>query len=123
MTEIYCKICEKKITFNLNNPETYLHKSESGNILIGKLYTIRVSHLTDSGSIHINVIVIDEKGDYRAYKDCYEEKLSVEGAPDIWDELQRSIRLEIRPYLSLANMDDKKILSSISESLDKTAKE
>ncbi len=123
MTEINCKICERKIIFDLNNPETYIDKSESGNPMIGKLYTIRVSHSTDSDSLHINVVVIDESGDYRAHKDYYEEKLSVKGTPDLWNKLQRYIPLELRVYLSLATDEEKEILALLSEPLNKTPKE
>ena len=93
MTEINCKICDKRITFNLANPDTYIHKSESGNAMIGKLYTIRVGHSADSDSLHINVVVIDEKGEYRAHKDYYEEKKGGKGAPDLWTTFQRLIPL------------------------------
>ena len=112
MTEINCKICEHKINFDINNPNTYIHKSESGNPMIGKLFTIRVGHSTDSDLLHINVVVIDEKGAYRAHKDYYKEKRSERGAPDLWSALQRLIPLELRAYLSLANEEEIKILTS-----------
>ncbi|MFX0155768.1 MAG: hypothetical protein ACFE9Q_14700 [Candidatus Hodarchaeota archaeon] len=123
MTEINCKICNKRINFDPQNPDTFLHKSESGNLMIGRLYTFRLGHQTDSGSSHINVVVIDENGEYRAHKDYYEEKISVKGAPDLWNKLQRFIPLELRLYLSLAGDKEKSILSSISEPLNKTPKE
>ncbi|MFX1349746.1 MAG: hypothetical protein ACFE92_13850 [Promethearchaeota archaeon] len=123
MTEINCKICNKRINFDPQNPDTFLHKSESGNLMIGRLYTFRLGHQTDSGSSHINVVVIDENGEYRAHKDYYEEKISVKGAPDLWNKLQRFIPLELRLYLSLAGDEEKTILSSISEPLNKTPKE
>ncbi len=120
MTEINCKICDKKIKFDPNNPETYIHKSESGNIMIGKLYTIRTGHPTDSGATHVNVVVIDEQGEYRAHKDYYEEIQSIEGTPDLWNKLQRYIPLELRAYLALANPEEKKILTAIPEPFNKT---
>ncbi len=120
MTEINCKICDKKITFNLINPNTYIHKSESGNTMIGKLYTIRVGHPTDSDSLHINVVVIDEKGEYRAHKDYYEEKKAGKGAPDLWITFQRLVPLELRAYLSLANEEEINILTTISGIQNKT---
>jgi len=120
MTEINCKICDKKITFNLTNPNTYIHKSESGNAMIGKLYTIRVGHPTDSDSLHINVVVIDEKGEYRAHKDYYEEKKSGKGAPDLWSTFQRLVPLELRAYLSLANEEEINILTTVSGIRNKT---
>ncbi len=123
MTEINCKICNEIIRFDPNNSDTYLHKTESGNLMIGKLFTIRLAHFTDSGSSHINVVVIDENGEYRAHKDYYEEKLSVKGAPDLWNKLHRYIPLELRMYLTLGSDEDKIILSSISEPLGKTPEE
>jgi len=122
MTEVKCRICNAKISFDLNNPKTYLQKTESGNAMIGKLFSIRIGHSSDSGSFHVNVVVVDEKGEYRAHKDYYEEE-SIEGIPDLWNEFQRSIPLELRIYLSLADKEDKKILSSSSESFDKKLSE
>ena len=81
MTEISCKMCEHKINFDINDPNSYIHKSESGNPMIGKLFTVRVGHSIDSDSLHINVVVIDEKGAYRAHKDYYEEKRVKEVLP------------------------------------------
>ncbi|MFX1425357.1 MAG: hypothetical protein ACFFBE_02815 [Promethearchaeota archaeon] len=114
MTEINCKICNHKINFNIDKPNTYIHKSESGNPMIGKLFTVRVGHSADSDSLHINVVVIDENGAYRAHKDYYEEKKSERGAPDLWSALQRLIPLELRVYLSLATDEEIKILTSAS---------
>jgi tetratricopeptide (TPR) repeat protein len=113
MTEINCKICDEKIAFNLSNPNTYIHKSESGNAMIGKLYTIRVGHSADSDFLHVNVVVIDENGEYRAHKDYYKEKKGGKGAPDLWNTFRRLIPLELRSYLSLANEEEISILSSM----------
>lgn len=123
MTEINCKICNELIRFDPNNPNTYVHKTESGNLMIGRLFTFRLSHSTDSGSSHINVVVVDENGEYRAHKDYYEEIISVKGAPDLWNKLHRFIPLELRIYLSLANEEDKTILSSIPEPWEKSPKD
>ncbi|MFX1316422.1 MAG: tetratricopeptide repeat protein [Promethearchaeota archaeon] len=123
MTEFRCKICDKRINFDPDNPKSYIDKTESGNLMIGKLYTIRISHPTDSGSLHINVVVIDDRGDYRAHKDYYEETPRAKGSPDLWNKLKRHIPLELRIYLSLANDKEKVILSSLSEPFNKTTKE
>ncbi|MFW9895212.1 MAG: tetratricopeptide repeat protein [Candidatus Thorarchaeota archaeon] len=120
MTEIFCKVCDKKIAFDLNNPNTFIHKSESGNSMIGKLYTIRVGHSTNSDTIHINVVVIDEQGDYRAHKDYYEEKKSDIDKDASWRNLKRSIPLELRGFLSLADRKEKEILSKIKDPQDKS---
>jgi len=119
MAEINCRICDKKLNFDLNEPSSYIKKSESGNPMIGKLFTVRIGHPTDSGSIHINVVVVDEKGEYRAHKDYYEETKTETGAPDLWNKVHQYIPLELRVYLSLADFEDKKILSSLSEPFNK----
>ncbi|MFW9785667.1 MAG: tetratricopeptide repeat protein, partial [Candidatus Heimdallarchaeota archaeon] len=123
MTEINCKICNQKIYFDLNNPDTFINKSESGNLMFGKLFTVRLGHQSESGASHINVVVIDENGEYRAHKDYYEEKTSIMGVPDLWNKLQRQIPLELRLYLSLANDEEKQILSSISAQFNRTPQE
>ncbi|MFX1503899.1 MAG: tetratricopeptide repeat protein, partial [Promethearchaeota archaeon] len=123
MTDINCKICNEIIRFDLDNPDTYLNKAESGNPMIGKLYTIRLGHFTESGSSHINVVVIDQNGEYRAHKDYYEEKLSIRGTPDLWNKIYRHFPIELRMYLSLASEEDKILISSLSEPFHKTPME
>ncbi|MFW9824658.1 MAG: hypothetical protein ACFFE4_17070, partial [Candidatus Thorarchaeota archaeon] len=123
MTEILCKVCDKKIVFDLNNPNTFIHKSESGNSMIGKLYTVRVGHSTNLDTIHVNVVVIDEQGDYRAHKDYYEEKKSDKDRDSSWVNLKRSIPLELRGFLSLAERKERDILSKIKEPQDKSLTE
>ena len=123
MTEIQCKLCDTKINFNINNPHTYIHKSESGNSMIGKLFTIRIGHSSYSDSIHINVVVIDELGDYRAHKDYYEEKKNGKGAPSLWSNLKQTIPSELRGYLFLANQKEREILTQISNPHNKTLNE
>ncbi|MFX1498074.1 MAG: hypothetical protein ACFFBH_11150 [Promethearchaeota archaeon] len=123
MTEIHCKLCNEKISFNVQDKDTYLHKTESGNPMIGKLFTIRVGHQTRGGLFHINVVVIDEKGEYRAHKDYYEEKEIKQKSFDKWERLIHQIPIEIRFYLTLANDNEKRILSSITEPQNKSASE
>ncbi|MFX0105179.1 MAG: tetratricopeptide repeat protein, partial [Candidatus Hodarchaeota archaeon] len=106
-----------------NNPKSYINKSESGNPMIGKLYTIRVGHLVEKNLQHINVVVIDDKGEYRAHKDYYEERQNINGTPDLWHKFKRLIPLELRLYLSLVSKEDKKILTTIPEPYEKTASE
>ncbi|MFX1476824.1 MAG: tetratricopeptide repeat protein [Promethearchaeota archaeon] len=120
MTEILCKICDKKVNFDLNNPDTYIHKSESGNSMIGKLYTIRIGHSNSLDTIHINVVVIDEKGEYRAHKDYYEENISEKEDSSQWKDLKLHIPSELRSYLSLANKEEREILTSILDIQNKT---
>ena len=123
MTIINCKLCNEKISFDLHNAGTYLHITESGNPMIGKLYTVRVGHQTNSGSLHINVVVIDQRGEYRAHKDYYEDKQLKDKTADIWEKIIHQIPIEIRAYLSLANNEEKKIISSIPEPFTKSANE
>ncbi|MFX1432488.1 MAG: hypothetical protein ACFFB1_01850, partial [Promethearchaeota archaeon] len=123
MTIINCKLCNEKISFDLHNAGTYSHITESGNPMIGKLYTVRVSHQTNSGSLHINVVVIDQRGEYRAHKDYYEDKQLKDKTADIWEKIIHQIPIEIRAYLSLANNEEKRIISSIPEPFTKSANE
>ncbi|MFX1324282.1 MAG: hypothetical protein ACFE8N_04950, partial [Promethearchaeota archaeon] len=123
MTEVSCKICDEKINFSLTNPNSYIHKSESGNSMIGKLFTIRVSHSTASDSLHINVVVIDEEGNYRAHKDCYEEKRSEMGATSLWSKIKHYFPSELQGYLSLATREEKDILIQIPDPQTKTPSE
>ncbi|MHA2035936.1 MAG: tetratricopeptide repeat protein [Promethearchaeota archaeon] len=123
MTEISCKICDKKINFDFNNPGSFIHKSESGNSMIGKLYTVRVGHSASSDSLHVNVVVIDEQGDYRAHKDYYTENKDEKDTPSLWSNLKRSIPSELRVYLSLANREEREILTKITNPQDKTINE
>ncbi|MFX1390644.1 MAG: tetratricopeptide repeat protein [Promethearchaeota archaeon] len=123
MTEIICKICNEKIRFDLGNPDTFISKSESGNPMIGRLFTIRLGHQMGSGSSHINVVVVDENGEYRAHKDYYEEKLSLKGTPDLWNKLQRQIPLELRLYLPLASDEEKNILSLVAQDFSRSPQE
>ncbi|MFW9780960.1 MAG: hypothetical protein ACFFFB_01610 [Candidatus Heimdallarchaeota archaeon] len=123
MTEITCRLCNESISFNIEDKESYLHKSETGNPIIGKLYTIRVGHQYKRGLIHINVVVIDEKGEYRAHKDYYEEKELKQKSFDKWERFLHQIPIEIRSYLTLANDNEKRTLSSITEPLNKSPTE
>jgi hypothetical protein len=82
--------------------------------MIGKLYTIRTSHSASSDLIHINVVVIDEKGNYRAHKDYYEQDKGEKDTPSLWSNLKRNIPSELRGFLSLANREEREILAKIS---------
>lgn len=119
MTEVECKLCKEKISFDINSPNTYIQKDSTGNSLIGNLYTVRVSHKADSNSLHINVVVVDENGEYRAHKDYYQEKEKIEGLKDVWEKFIHQIPLELRYYMQLSDNDDKEALLSIPKPYDK----
>ena len=91
--------------------------------MIGKLYTVRVSHSTSSTSNHINVVVIDEQGDYRAHKDYYKEKKGKKGTTSLMNNLKQSIPSELRGFLSLANREERDILIKIEDPRYKTLNE
>ncbi|MEJ2250434.1 MAG: tetratricopeptide repeat protein, partial [Candidatus Lokiarchaeota archaeon] len=123
MVDIECKLCNKIIKFDENSPDTYLSKTESGNAMIGKLFTFRVSHKLEDNIQHINVVVIDQNGEYRAHKDYYEE-VTEKGSTDLWDKLVRQFPIELRPYLNLASNDDKILLSTnLEEPFNKSIEE
>ena len=91
--------------------------------MIGKLYTVRVGHSTSSSSIHINVVVIDEQGEYRAHKDYYKEKKSKKGTTSLMNNLKRNFPSELRGFLSLANREEREILTKIKDPHNKTLNE
>ncbi|TXT56449.1 MAG: hypothetical protein BAJATHORv1_20038 [Candidatus Thorarchaeota archaeon] len=120
MTEFKCKICNQEIGFDLDDSSTYLTKSESGNPLIGKLYTVRVGHSGGPNIQHINVVVVDERGEYRAHKDSYvESDTSTEAVT--FEKISQEFPSEIKPYLSLASESDRKLIASVNTPLDYTA--
>ncbi|MBD3405291.1 MAG: hypothetical protein GF411_04030 [Candidatus Lokiarchaeota archaeon] len=115
-TTIRCKLCEDEISFDINDSSTYQTKTESGNPLIGILYTVRVQHQYKEGVSHINVVVVDERGEYRAHKDCYEEE-KVGDAFSQYETIARQFPIEIRHFLPLANPEEKWAISQMSQPL------
>ncbi|MBD3406054.1 MAG: hypothetical protein GF411_08020 [Candidatus Lokiarchaeota archaeon] len=120
MTEFKCKICNQDISFDLDDSSTYLSKTESGNPLIGKLYTVRVGHRGGVNVLHINVVVVDENGEYRAHKDSYEESESADDTSS-FERVSQKFPSEIKPFLDLASESDRTIISAISQPMDCTA--
>ncbi|TXT57643.1 MAG: hypothetical protein BAJATHORv1_10346 [Candidatus Thorarchaeota archaeon] len=112
-TTTRCKLCDEEIVFDIDDASTYLSKTETGNPLIGILYTVRVEHRYKEGVAHINVIVVDERGEYRAHKDCYEE-VKLEDPLTKYEEIVRQFPIEIRHFLSLATPVDKFAISNIT---------
>jgi hypothetical protein len=124
MVSIECKLCREIINFDPENSTTYISKYESGNAMIGKLYTFRVSHsVSDKNSQHINVVVLDQNKEYRAHKDYYEESKKEGTSSDFWENFRNKIPIELRSYISLADRNDKKLISSSLENLEKSIEE
>ncbi|NWF96496.1 MAG: tetratricopeptide repeat protein [Candidatus Thorarchaeota archaeon] len=115
MTEFSCRMCGASVTFSLDDPNSYEQKSESGNPLIGHLFTVRVAHETPSNAVHVNVVVVDERGEYRAHKDCYEEKSGPSAAARRSDTVLAQLPMEIRSYLSLASQEDLKVMNAVEQ--------
>jgi len=71
---ISCGICNEEFIFDMADEKTFLSMEESGNPLIGKLFTVRLVHeKTVKGKTvkHLNTVVIDTNGEYRAHKDSF----------------------------------------------------
>ncbi|MHA1910426.1 MAG: tetratricopeptide repeat protein [Candidatus Kariarchaeaceae archaeon] len=71
---ISCGICNEEFIFDMADDRTFLSMEDSGNPLIGKLHTYRIVHeKNEDGKIvkHLNTVVIDTNGEYRAHKDSF----------------------------------------------------
>ncbi len=113
MINIRCEICQEDIQFSLNNPESFLSVTESGNPFTGKIFNVRLAH-TVNHEHHINVIVLDAEGIYKTHKDSYIEKRQTEQELN-WEQLKRAFPFELRPYLDLAEKKEQALLSNIIE--------
>ncbi len=112
MTEFECQICRSRMKFDLDDESSYLSKVEVGNPLIGKLYSVRISHSTPDGKSHVNVIVVDPQGDYRAHKDSYVD----DSSPDSDAlNLEQILPFELRPFAKLASESE---IEQFSDSYD-----
>ncbi len=110
-TKFQCKLCGKNIVVDLEDSKTYIQKTTIENELLGNLYSYRISHQADENIKHINVIIVDKQGDYRAHRDSYEEK--VESDSDLvqkWAFYSSFFPYELHSYLVLASNDLKKAL-------------
>ncbi len=114
MITIQCAICSENISFDLNNPSTFLSVRESGNPFIGKLFTVRVAHSVSDTLKHVNVVVLDANNVYRAHKDSYEEKEKLGETIELWEKATQSFPQELRPFLSLAKTEEKNLFISSS---------
>jgi len=115
VAEFDCAICHTPISFKLNNEDSYISKEESGNALLGSMFTYRVEHTTELEK-HINVVVYDTDGNYRAHKDVYKENI-VDSQIDIESQFQKllnRIPVEIKHIFSLADKESKQYLIRFS---------
>lgn len=112
-----CKICSKQLMVDLDDPSTFLQKNESGDRDIEKLFSIRVSHDYNDKIQHINVIMVDMNGEYRAHVDSYEES-SVSIDESYWQIVRSQLPLELRSYLSVTSVIEKNILASLPQPVD-----
>lgn len=113
MINIQCEICQEDIQFNLNNPDTFLSVTESGNPFTGKIINVRLAH-TVNNERHINVVVLDVDGLYKTHKDSYIEKKQIEQELN-WEQIKREFPFEIRHYLDLAEKKEQGLLCKITE--------
>ncbi len=110
-TKFQCKICGKEIEINLDDPKAYIQKTNIENALLGNLYSYRVAHRAEENINHINVIIVDKNGDYRAHRDSYEElEESADELVQKWSFYSSFFPYELRSYLNLATTDLKKAL-------------
>ncbi len=110
MTEFICKLCNKLVKFDPNDESSYLQRVPSGNPLIGRLFTYRVPHRALNGRLHINVVVVDPDGNYRAHKDYYEEQELAATASSQWRKAVEIFPDILRPYLLVADMKEQQEL-------------
>ncbi|MHA2364620.1 MAG: hypothetical protein ACXAC7_11740, partial [Candidatus Hodarchaeales archaeon] len=76
-SDFVCEICRKQITVDLDDPGTFISKTEDHNVLFGQLITVRTVH-QKGVDLHYNVVVLDHNGKYRAHADSYVEHKSKE---------------------------------------------
>ncbi len=117
MTDFKCKLCNQVVSFDLSHPSTYLSKTESSDSR-GSLYHVRVSHHSSSGVNHINVVVVDAKGEYRAHIDFYEENVDQVDRSEFWIALCSQFPSELHDYLSYASSAEKTQIFSIPQPFD-----
>ncbi len=112
-----CKICSKQLVIDLDDPSTFLHKNESGDSTIEKLFSIRTSHQYNDNIQHINVIMVDANGEYRAHVDTYEES-TIAVDESYWQLIRSQFPIELKPYLSVITVSEKRLFSSLPQPFD-----
>ncbi|NWF95737.1 MAG: tetratricopeptide repeat protein [Candidatus Thorarchaeota archaeon] len=123
MTEFKCRLCRTTVKFSLDDPSSYQTKTESGNPFIGRLFTVRVIHAAADEKTHVNVVVVDEHGEYRAHKDCYEQHSSLSGLVDDFEVVAAQLPQEIRPYLDLATPEDRHAIAKLGVRSEQTPRQ
>ncbi|MHA1973711.1 MAG: hypothetical protein ACTSW1_11995 [Candidatus Hodarchaeales archaeon] len=73
-TKFLCKLCGYEVKFDIEDPSTYMSKSEHDQFFGMQLTTFRVPHI-HSSEIHINTILVDHKGFFRGHIDAYSEPI------------------------------------------------
>lgn len=74
MIRFQCKICGEKLEIDQNSSSNIISKRTEDNLLLGPQVIYRIFHI-NQWEKHINVVVCDINGDYRAIKDAYTEVL------------------------------------------------
>ncbi len=75
-TKFPCKLCNTEISFNINDPQTFLSKTQHESFFGMQLTTYRVAHTSSSNmERHINVVLVDHAGYFRGYVDAYSEEI------------------------------------------------
>lgn len=69
-TSFECKLCNERVVFHINDPESYIALSDEKKFAGMVLGTYRVGHYAEN-EYHVNVVTVDHKGHWRAYVDSY----------------------------------------------------
>lgn len=69
-TTFDCKLCGVKVSFNVNDPSSFLAISDEKKFAGMTLSTYRVTHRVE-GENHTNAVTVDHKGFWRGYVDAY----------------------------------------------------
>lgn len=72
-TNFLCELCRKRMMIDIDDPSTYISKTEDKNVMFGELVTVKTVHQKGS-ALHYNVVVLDQNGKYRAHADSYIEQ-------------------------------------------------
>ncbi|MHA2401800.1 MAG: hypothetical protein ACXADH_02325 [Candidatus Kariarchaeaceae archaeon] len=107
-TSFNCKLCGYLVTFHINQPETYITKTDEKTFAGMSLGTYRVGHEQD-GEFHVNVVTADHKGHWRGLIDSYSEmspmprKASLTLLLDDNNPIQKSMTFKFLLYGDLSN--------------------
>ncbi len=68
--KVKCKLCDAEITFDVNDSESFLSKTEHQDFFGMMLITYRIEHVVN-GEKHLNAVLIDQQNLFRGYIDAY----------------------------------------------------